>query len=139
MKKQPRAKLAKSIADQTLKNGLTQPFSKQIAAYLISEHRVNELSSVLRDVQADWADAGYVEVIASSAHPLTAHTKTEVKKQIDQLYPASKEVVVTEEIDPKVIGGVRLSLANQQLDLSVEAKLNKLTQLTSVGGSSGRN
>jgi F0F1-type ATP synthase delta subunit len=32
-----------------------------------------------------------------------------------------------------VIGGVRLSLANQQLDLSVESKLNKFKQLTAAG------
>jgi F0F1-type ATP synthase delta subunit len=40
---------------------------------------------------------------------------------------------VTEVLDPEVLGGVRLSLANQQLDLSVEAKLNKFKQLTLTG------
>jgi len=40
---------------------------------------------------------------------------------------------VTEVADPAIIGGVQIALADQQLDLSVEAKLNKFKQLTSAG------
>jgi F0F1-type ATP synthase delta subunit len=74
-----------------------------------------------------------VEVIATSASPLTAATKADIDKQVKQLFPSAKQIIVTEERDPEVIGGVRLSLANQQLDLSIEAKLNKFKQLTLSG------
>jgi F0F1-type ATP synthase delta subunit len=128
--KAPRTRIAKTIADRTLKDGVSKTFSKEIAAYLLSEGRVSELDSVLRDVRADWADDGYVEVLASSAHPLTAETKTEIMKQAKSQFPAAKKIVISEINDPDVIGGVRLSLANQQLDLTVESKLNKFKQLT---------
>ena len=131
--KQPRTKIARVIADNTLKGGVSKKFSNEIAAYLLSERRVNELDSVLRDVQADWAEAGYVEVIATTAHELTATIKADIVKQIKSLYPAAKQIMVTEVRDPAVIGGVRLSLANQQLDLSVQAKLNRFKQLAATG------
>jgi F0F1-type ATP synthase delta subunit len=131
--KQPRTKLAQTIADTTLKSGSTKHYAKEVAAYLLSEGRVGELDSLLRDVQADWAKAGFVEVIAASAHPLTSEIKTTIAAQIKQRYPEAKTVLITEQFDPAVIGGVRVSLANEQLDLSIEAKLNRFKQLTTAG------
>jgi len=131
--KQSRTKLAQTIAGQTLKKGASRRFSQEVAAYLLAEGRVSELDSLLRDIQADWATAGHVEVLAASAHPLSAGVKAEIKKQVKRLYPAAKQIIITEQHDPEVIGGVRLNLPNQQLDLSIEAKLNKFKQLTAVG------
>ncbi|MGC1177190.1 MAG: F0F1 ATP synthase subunit delta [Candidatus Saccharimonadales bacterium] len=132
--KQSRVKVARLIADKTLKNGISKAFSQEIAAYLLAERRTSELDSILRDVGADWADSGHVEVIATSAHPLTAAVKADIIKQIQKLYPVAKQIIITEAHDPEVLGGVRLSLPNQQLDLSIEAKLNKFKQRTSAYG-----
>lgn len=131
--KTPRTRIAKAIADQTLKNSSSKQLSQEVAAYLLSERRVGELESVLRDVQADWAEAGYVEVLAASAYELSPEVREDITDQVRVLYPAAKQIVVTEVHDPSVVGGVRLSLANQQLDLSIEAKLNKFKQLTGAG------
>jgi F-type H+-transporting ATPase subunit delta len=120
-------------ADKTLSAGFSKEYAKEIAAYLLSEGRIGEVDSLLRDVQAEWAEQGYVEVLARTAHSITDDEKEEIKRQVGVLYPAAKQIVVTEVADPQVIGGVRLSLANQQLDLSVEAKLNKFKQLTAAG------
>lgn len=131
--KTPRTDISKTISDRTLKGGSLDELSREVAAYLLKERRVNELDSLMRDVQADRAEAGIVEVIASSAHVLDAGTKTDIAKQIKAIYPNAKQIIVTEAHDSDIIGGVRLSLANQQLDLSVEAKLNKFKQLTATG------
>ncbi|CAN5365337.1 hypothetical protein BH09PAT4_BH09PAT4_05200 [soil metagenome] len=128
--KTPRTRIARTIAKRTLKTGADGAYAREVAAYLLSEGRVGELNSLLRDVQADWANDGYVEVLAASAHPLTASVRADIQAQIAMLYPNAKQIIVTEVPDPEVVGGVRLSLANQQLDLSVEAKLNKFKQLT---------
>jgi F0F1-type ATP synthase delta subunit len=131
--KTSRTRVAQTIADRTLRDGSKKKLSQEIAAYLLTERRVGDLDSLLRDVQADWAEAGFVEVLAASAHPLTATVRANIEKRIKSLYPGAKRVIVTEVHDPEVIGGVRLSLANQQLDLSIEAKLNKFKQLTTAG------
>lgn len=127
--KQPRTKLAHAIAARASK-GATKGLSLQVAAYLLAERRVSDLDSILRDIQAEWAEAGHVEVEARSAHPLTQPIRGEIERQVKSLYPGAKKVIINETHDPAVRGGVRLNLPNQQLDLSVEAKLNKFKQLT---------
>jgi F0F1-type ATP synthase delta subunit len=129
-----RTRIAKLLADRTLKSGMSRKLNREIAAYLLTEGRTAELDSIVRDVQADWAEAGIIEVIASSAHPLTASVRAEVKSKVAKLYPDAKRIIVTEARDPAVIGGVRLNMAGRQLDLSVQAKLNKFKQLTTVTG-----
>ena len=131
--KTPRSRIASTIAAHTYYDGMSKAYSQQIAALLLSERRVGELDSLLRDIQADWALHGYVEVLARSAHPLSAEVRQDIGAQVKKLYPNAETVVVTEVADPAIIGGVQIALADQQLDLSVEAKLNKFKQLTSAG------
>lgn len=131
--KTPRTRIASTVADQTLSKGVSKAYAREIAAYLLAEGRVGELDSLLRDVQADWAKQGYVEVLARSAYPLSAQTQKDIASHAQQLFPSAKKLVVTPVEDASVIGGVQISLADQQLDLSVEAKLNKFKQLTGAG------
>ncbi|HET6924447.1 MAG TPA: F0F1 ATP synthase subunit delta [Candidatus Saccharimonadales bacterium] len=131
--KAPRTKLAAIVADRTLAGGNARTLSRELAAYLLSEGRADELESILRDVQADWAEAGYVEVLARSAYPLTSENRAEIQQQVSRLYPSAKQIVVTEVRDPEVIGGVQIRLSDRQLDLSVEHKLNRFKQLTTNG------
>jgi F0F1-type ATP synthase delta subunit len=84
-------------------------------------------------VQADWARKGYAEVLARSAHPLTAEVKNNIAGRVQPLFPDAETVTVTEVIDPTVVGGVQIQLADRQLDLSVESKLNTFKQLTGAG------
>jgi F0F1-type ATP synthase delta subunit len=126
-----RSKISRVISDETLTKGISSNLSKQIAALLIAENRTKDLNSIMRDVQSSWADAGIVNVIAYSAHEIDSAVDAQIKSEIKKIYPRSKQVIVSHVNDPEVIGGVRLSLADSQLDLSVESKLNKFRQLVS--------
>ncbi|GAC1503447.1 MAG: hypothetical protein NVS1B10_08530 [Candidatus Saccharimonadales bacterium] len=127
-----RSRIAKNIADSTIESGINKKLGRQIAAYLLSERRVNELGSILRDVQLDWANAGYVEVMATSAHDLTAEIRQDIDDQVSKLYPNAKKILITEVYNPHIIGGIQLSFPDKQLDLSIKAKLNKFKRLTAV-------
>jgi len=131
--RQPRTKLARLIADRTLSKGVSKQLSKEVAAYLLSERRINELDSVLRDVQTDWAESGHVEVLAYSAHDLTPRVKADIVKRLKPAYPNAKRIIVTPVHDPTVIGSVRLSLADSQLDLSIQTKLTRFKQAAMAG------
>lgn len=128
--KEPRYQLARVLAKRSLKTGGGKKFAREVAAYLLDNSRVNELDSIIRDIQEDWARDGYVEATAISAHPLTAGVKSDIKSKVRQVYPKAKKIIITEERDPDVVGGVKIELANQQLDLSIRHKLNKFKQLT---------
>jgi len=131
--KTSRSHIASTIAAHTYRDGASSEYAQQIAALLLYEGRVGELDSLLRDIQADWALHGYVEVLARSAFPLTDTVRQDIEQRIRPLFPAAEKIVVTEVIDPSVIGGVQIHLADRQLDLSVEAKLNTFKQLTGAG------
>jgi F-type H+-transporting ATPase subunit delta len=131
--KQPRYKIASLIADNTLKNGVERNYSKEIAAYLLSEKRTTELDSILRDIQTDWANEGYVEAICYSAFKLNEANIAEIKQKLKAYYQDAKQIIITEVHDPSVIGGVVIKLADKQLDLSIETKLNKFKYLTTIG------
>jgi F0F1-type ATP synthase delta subunit len=132
--KTARTRIARSVADATLNKGASKAYARQVAAYLLSEGRVDELDSLLRDVQSMWAEQGYVEVVARSAFPLDASLKADIEARVRTIYPDAKTIVVSEVADQSVIGGVQLSVAGtQQLDLSVQAKLNQFKRLTGAG------
>jgi F-type H+-transporting ATPase subunit delta len=132
--KTPRTRIARLLADKTLGSNVDpKQLSREIAAYLLETRRTGELASLLRDIEAEWAARGYVEVLAYSAHPLTTSVRSSITGQVQGLYPEAKKIIITEVIDDTILGGVKLVVANRQLDLSVQSKLNQFKQLTLAG------
>lgn len=121
-----RHRIAAALADKTLS-------AQDIAAYLITERRTGELNSLMRDIMQIRADKGIVEVIAATAHPLTAEAKINIEKTVRSVMPTAKTVIITERHYPDVVGGVRLEMANERLDLSIRNKLNKFKQSMTAG------
>lgn len=129
--KQPRSKIAEVIAGRS-KQVDSKLLAKDVAAYLMSVKRTNDLDSLMRDIQQLRADQGIIEVNALASHELSSNSISEIKTKIKKYYPEAKTIIVNPIIDKEIIGGVRLSLANEQLDLSVRSKLNKFKQLTTA-------
>lgn len=130
MAKLPRHELAMVLAAKSILGVDAKRFSKEVAAYLLTEGRTNELDSLLRDIMQYRADHGIVEVIAVSAHELDNKMQRDIEAQVRGLYPAARKIIISPQHDETVIGGVRLVLANEQLDLSIRSKLNKFKKFT---------
>jgi F0F1-type ATP synthase delta subunit len=128
-----RLKLSEAIGIRTITEFDPQLLAKEIAAYLLSEGRIDELDSLIRDIIEFRASRGILEVSVDSAHDLNNELKDEVMRLAKSYRPDSKKIIVTEQTDKSLIGGIKLSLANQQLDLSIRAKLNQFKQLTNAG------
>ena len=105
-------------------------FSSQVAGYLLDNNMTDELDSLTRDMVSYRAASGVVEVNTVSAHQLSGTALKEVRSKVKQLYPSARQIILNQRIDPDQIGGVRLELPDQQLDLSVRGKLNQFKQLT---------
>jgi F0F1-type ATP synthase delta subunit len=132
--KTPRHTVADFVASRTLAaNPKVSSLSRSVAAYLLETGRTGELESLLRDVIQIRAEHAVVEVVAVSAFPLSSAVEADITREVRGRYPSAKKIIITPQLDPEVVAGVRLEFPGEQLDLSVRAQLNHFKQLTSEG------
>lgn len=131
--KTPRLEIAAIIAEKTLHIENSELLAKQIAAYLLEQKRSIELESIMRDVLAYRQARGIVEADVSSAHELNNELLADIKALLKQHYPKAKQIVAHQSFDESVIGGLRINLSNEQLDMTLRAKLDKFSRLTTEG------
>ena len=132
--KVPRDQLAEAIAKLTLEQKNPKRLAKAVAAYLLSEHRLPELESLLRDIMQYRLDHGVAEAEAVSVRPLPEAVERDIKALLKNAYPMVKRVTVNQRQDESVIGGVQIKLANQQFDDSVRGRLSKFKRLIEAKG-----
>ena len=108
----------------------TKELAQEIAAYLLDTRKTADLDSLLRDVMEYRAVHGVVEAEAVSAHQITEATIKGIEDILKREHPKAKSVRVIPRLDPSVVGGVRIDLANEQLDLSVRDRLDMFKRLT---------
>lgn len=114
-----RTQIARHVAKQLQAN--SSDVVKQLAAYLVVEKRVGELDLLLRSIYDELERDGVVVADIVSAQGIEAG----VKDQIKQLLGA-KQLVLNEQTDPAVLGGVRISTPSRLLDATVRHRLTKL-------------
>lgn len=128
-----RTDLATIIGKKTMHVSDMKLLAKEVAAYLMENNHVYDLESLMRDVLAYRQSHGVLEAEVISAYELDDQTLQEVKQLLKAHYPEAKKVVVHTHIDPEVVGGLRVTLANEQLDMSVRSKLDMFRRLTIEG------
>ncbi|HMS23600.1 MAG TPA: F0F1 ATP synthase subunit delta [Candidatus Saccharibacteria bacterium] len=117
----------RQIAQATLE--LTKKYSTKksatlLAAYLIENHRSNELDAIVREIGSIREDTtGVVEVNLTSAQKLDQSTVSKIMKLID-----TDSYVTNNILDESVVGGVRVETSAKLLDLTVRNRLNKLRE-----------
>lgn len=131
--KQSRHHLVEVIAQRTMKVRDTKKLAQEMAAYLLFEHQTANLESLVRDILQYRAEHGDLEVTAVSAHEFNHQVEADIRKLLKQTHPDARTVDINHELDPTVVGGLRLDLANEQLDLTTRGKLNKFKRLTGAG------
>lgn len=99
---------------------------KELAALLLEERMHDQIEEIILDIAREYQlQHGVVEAEARTAQKLSA----EVKKQLAERVKATtgaKKVVLHEEIDQALLGGVVLSAPDMELDLSLKSKLARL-------------
>lgn len=100
--------------------------TKELASLLIEKRLHSQADEILADIAKAYAlRYGIVEANARTAFPLSASLKKELADRVKQATGA-KEVVLHEEVDKDLLGGVVLSAPDMELDLSLKTKLAKL-------------
>ena len=124
-----RSKLAEVIALKMSNSKDSTKLAREIAAYLITTRRLNDLDSLLRDVINYRDKHGLTEITLTSVNKLASQIKQDL---INLSVPNKKQqrLIVNEEQDSDLIGGVRIAIAaDRLLDLSVKGKVNQFKQL----------
>lgn len=121
-----RTQLARYVAESDKPN---DELAKEVAAFLVDTGKVSDLDSLMRDVmEYRGSHDGVVELTARSAYPLTSETRSEINGVAKRLYPNATEIIIHEEHDAEVIGGVNLQFAHASLDLTIQSKLHSLRE-----------
>lgn len=126
-----RQDLAQVIA--THKGDNTKQLAREIAAYLLEKRQTASLESLLRDIMAYRESEGNVEASVTTAHDLSPQLLEEIEQLIKAGKPGAKKVNAYSAHDPSVVGGLKVRLANEQLDMTVRAKLDTFKRLTTEG------
>lgn len=118
-----RRKLALYVADafeakQPLATVLTE-----VAGYLVQSKRTREAELVVRAIEDELAQRGVVIAHVVTARPMAATLEAAIKKLID-----AREIHLDSEVDPSVIGGVRVETPGKLLDATIKRKLLALHQ-----------
>lgn len=121
-----RRKLANYVAIRLVDGASAAEVMKELAAYLVSTRRTNEVELIVRDVESALARHGVVVAEVVSARELSETAKQGITSYVQQQTQA-KQVTLSTTTDESVIGGVTVAFGGKQLDTTVKKKLEKLS------------
>jgi F-type H+-transporting ATPase subunit delta len=96
-----------------------------LARLLIESNRVNEVAGVVEEF-ADLADAaaGRVRAVVTTAIELPDEEKNELAQKLSQRL--GKQVSLRAQVDPRVLGGLKLQYGDRLIDATVATRLQQL-------------
>lgn len=119
--------IARVIAGKLVSEPSRQDFWIQtLAAYLVDQKRAGEAGLIMNDIAHELLEQnGQLLTHVTSARALTDDVRKALKRLLSERTNA-KEVVITEEVDPSLLGGLVARTADAELDTSVRTTLNRL-------------
>lgn len=101
------------------------PFVLNFMKILCEKREMGVLHGAAADFRARWDEAsGRLGAVAQSAVPLTKAQQDKLSAKLSEL--TRKQVYVRYEVDPSLVGGVRVKVAGKELDGTVQGRLEAL-------------
>ena len=99
---------------------------RELASLLLEQRLHDQIEEIVSDIGKEYTKKhGIIEAEARSAFPLSAQLKKELNEHVKRSTGA-KTVILHEELDTSLLGGVVISAPDMELDLSLKTKLAKL-------------
>lgn len=95
--------------------------------YLIEKRRLNDLSQIAIEYHAmvdEFLDVWEAKI--TTAVPLDSETEQKLRRKLEGFY--HKKVNIKKEVNPKIIGGAILVVANEMIDWSVAGRLKRMKE-----------
>jgi ATP synthase F1 delta subunit len=120
-----RRSMAEYISVSLIEGQSKKKLFTQLAGFLIETKRVKELDLIVRDIEFHLAEKGLVQAEVVSAFELTAATQKALTDFVTNQTGAT-QVSLSNVVDPRVLGGVKVSTPGRLLD---QTALHQLTVL----------
>jgi len=121
-----RRSLANYAVEQLLANQSPAQLSKYLAAALIASKRQDQADLLLADINQELESRGRLaNATVTSATKLSAELRKSLSSQVKKAAKVD-QVSLNEQIDPSVIGGIRIETANHTWDKTVARKLSEI-------------
>lgn len=124
-RKLSRRDLSQYAARQLVDGASQKKIARQLAAYLIENRRTNELSVIIRDINAYLTELGHVSGTVTTAHELSESTAKAIEAYAKDKTGAS-HVSLDRIVDESVLGGIKLELPGRELDTTIGRRLTIL-------------
>ncbi len=124
-KKLSRRQISRYVASQLVDGTSQKRIAQLLAGYLLDTRRTAELPLLIRDIQTNVAEAGYVAGRVSSAHELSTATLAALEVFTKQ-HTGAREVFLDRSVDASLLGGFKLETPGHALDATVARKLTIL-------------
>ena len=118
-----RRQLADYIIEHLVKGRPRHQLSKSVAAALIATKNKNQTDLLMEDVAHELENRGLLaHAKVTTATQLTDNLRRQLKHQLKKAVGV-KNVILEEEIDESVIGGIRIETANHTWDKTIARRL----------------
>jgi F-type H+-transporting ATPase subunit delta len=108
-------------------SGSIEPITLKFLILLIDHRRESSLASICRMFMELYkSDQGIMDATVVSAIPVDVKFLDGLKKRLEE--SSHQRIDITTETNEALIGGFILTLEDQQLDASVQSKLNRIRQ-----------
>ncbi|MGC9162063.1 MAG: F0F1 ATP synthase subunit delta [Thiomonas sp.] len=105
--------------------GSVPPVLKNLVHTLAENHRLAAAPQIASQFRALKDEAeGKVEAVVSSAFPLEDEALADLVQALERKY--GRKLHATVQVDPSLIGGVRVAVGDEVLDTSVRARLEQM-------------
>ena len=92
---------------------------------LAGKGRARHMEGIAEEYKKMWyAENNIMDVTVTSVRPLSADQRRRLADRLSASY--GKRIVMTEKIDPSIMGGLKVTCGDRMLDGSVKTKLNEL-------------
>ncbi|NCU37864.1 hypothetical protein EOL96_02285 [Candidatus Saccharibacteria bacterium] len=118
-----RRKIADYVAQQLTAGESVETLVMQVAAYLIESRRVREVDLVVRAIEDALMRRSVTVATVTSAQSLDESMRATITQLLN-----APTVHLREQVDPAVIGGVRIVTPTSRLDQTIIRKLLALRQ-----------
>lgn len=131
MNKVSRRSLARYAADRLLASDPPSNVAEAIASVLVQNKRSGEAELLVADINYELESHGKAATAQiTTAHELTDGLRDEIKNLVKKASEVD-EVILNEQVDKSVIGGVRIETATRVWDKTAARQLHDLKESTS--------